>query len=291
MAGDEGEMGIPVVWSESLFQLFPYGGLLIDPVNLRVISANRGVCDLLGYTEEELKEKTLFDLAPIHALEEGYEDLVTNLLEEGKAVAGEGHYWRKDGKRGRVLGTASLVNIKGKPLLMVFLIDITERWAREQEAERKRDELRLLYTLSGEMERILGLGKGEGGEEVKEKAAGSGGAFFSSIRLVGVYEMGADGISPLGSSTEEAPRWLTPHDMEEDIRRLRSGDILFRDGDGKDENGKRWLLLPVRGPAGKPDWVCILEGLRSEFDGLGPEFPPTARRIFQGMISSWARGG
>jgi PAS domain S-box-containing protein len=115
---------------------------LVDPRSRRVLEANDALLLSLGYTDDELKEMTLYDIV---AHDRESVDLnIGRVMEKGKAYLGERQYRRKDGSLADVEVNVSAVPYDGERAMCVVAHDVTERKRAEamleeiREAERNR---------------------------------------------------------------------------------------------------------------------------------------------------------
>jgi PAS domain S-box-containing protein len=109
---------------------------LVDAKSRRVLDANDALLRSLGYTEDELKEMTLYDIV---AHDQESVDLnIGRILEEGHWSLGERQYRRKDGSLADVEVNASAVPYNGEKAMCIVAHDVTER----KRAERMLEEIR-----------------------------------------------------------------------------------------------------------------------------------------------------
>jgi PAS domain S-box-containing protein len=115
---------------------------LVDAETRRVLEANHALLHSLGYTEDELKEMTLYDIV---AHDRESVDLnIGRVMEEGRASLGERQYRRKDGSLVDVEVNVSAVPYNGERAMCIVAHDVTERKHAEamlveiREAERNR---------------------------------------------------------------------------------------------------------------------------------------------------------
>src|SRR5215204_863696 len=109
---------------------------LVDAKSRRVLDANDALLRSLGYTEDELKEMTLYDIV---AHDQESVDLnIGRILEEGHRSLGERQYRRKDGSLADVEVNVSAVPYNGEKAMCVVAHDVTER----KRAERMLEEIR-----------------------------------------------------------------------------------------------------------------------------------------------------
>src|SRR5215208_2203237 len=109
---------------------------LVNAKSRRVLEANDALLRSLGYTEDELKEMTLYDIV---AHDQESVDLnIGRILEEGHRSLGERQYRRKDGSLADVEVNVSAVPYNGEKAMCVVAHDVTER----KRAERMLEEIR-----------------------------------------------------------------------------------------------------------------------------------------------------
>jgi PAS domain S-box-containing protein len=109
---------------------------LVDAKSRRVLDANDALLRSLGYTDDELKEKTLYDIVA-HS-QESVDINIGRIMEEGHRSLGERQYRRKDGSLADVEVNVSAVPYNGEKVMCVVAHDVTER----KQAERKLEEIR-----------------------------------------------------------------------------------------------------------------------------------------------------
>src|SRR5215207_5191783 len=115
---------------------------LVDAKSRRVLEANDALLRSLGYTYDELKEMTLYDIV---AHDQKSVDLnIGRVMQEGTASLGERQYRRKDGSLADVEVNVSAVPYNGERAMCVVAHDVTQRKRAEtmleeiREAERNR---------------------------------------------------------------------------------------------------------------------------------------------------------
>jgi PAS domain S-box-containing protein len=115
---------------------------LVDARSRRVLDANDALLRSLGYTDDELKEMTLYDIVA-HS-QESVDINIVRIMEEGHRSLGERQYRRKDGSLADVEVNVSAVPYNGEKVMCVVAHDVTERKLAERmleeirEAERNR---------------------------------------------------------------------------------------------------------------------------------------------------------
>jgi PAS domain S-box-containing protein len=115
---------------------------LVDARTRRVIEANDALLLSLGYTEDELREMTLYDIV---AHDHESVDLnIGRVMEEGSASLGERQYRRKNGSLADVEVNVSAVPYNGERAMCIVAHDVAERKRAQamleeiREAERNR---------------------------------------------------------------------------------------------------------------------------------------------------------
>ena len=115
---------------------------LVDAQSRRVLEANDALLHSLGYTDDELKGMSLYDIV---AHDPKSVDLnIWRTMEQGTAHLGERQYRRKDGSLADVEVNVSVVPYNGERAMCVVAHDVTERKQTEamleeiREAERNR---------------------------------------------------------------------------------------------------------------------------------------------------------
>jgi PAS domain S-box-containing protein len=107
-----------------------------------IIYANQSACDFLGYTLEELRQKTIWEIDP---------GLTPGLLSERWGAAKDGgtlfeETWQsKDGRMLAVEIAATNIHRDGEDLAVAFARDITERKLAEQSLKESEERYRQLW--------------------------------------------------------------------------------------------------------------------------------------------------
>jgi PAS domain S-box-containing protein len=108
---------------------------LVDVETKSILESNPAFQETLGYTDEELRRKTLYDI--VAADKESIDRNVQLMLEHKRYNVGERKYRRKDGSLIAVEASASVILLDDKETLCLVAHDITER-ARVQELLQQR---------------------------------------------------------------------------------------------------------------------------------------------------------
>lgn len=111
--------------------------LVIDIVNGKILHANPSAAELLGYKEEELINKTLFDLHPREYLQESSK-IVADVWEKGGLIYDHIPFSRKEGTPVPVECSAKVAPYEGKPSIVIYARDITERLKMESEINEQQ---------------------------------------------------------------------------------------------------------------------------------------------------------
>src|SRR5215217_6979160 len=106
---------------------------LVDAETRRIVEANPAFQETLGYTEEELRSLTLYDI--IAADRKSIDRNIRRVLEHKHRLLGERKYRRKDGSLVDVEVSASTILRNGRETLCTVAHDVTER-KRTEEAQR-----------------------------------------------------------------------------------------------------------------------------------------------------------
>jgi len=115
---------------------------LVDAETRRVLESNAALQTSLGYTAEELKGMTLYDI--VAGDREGVDRNVERIMREGSLNVGERQYRRKDGSLTDVEENMSAVPYDGREVMCIVAHDVSERKRAEsaleeiREAERNR---------------------------------------------------------------------------------------------------------------------------------------------------------
>lgn len=106
---------------------------LVDAETRRIMESNPAFQETLGYTEEELRNLTLYDI--VAADRKSIDSNIRRTLEQRYRSVGERKYRRKDGSLVDVEVSASTILRKGRETLCTVAHDVTESKRRE-EAQR-----------------------------------------------------------------------------------------------------------------------------------------------------------
>ncbi|MBI4761982.1 MAG: PAS domain S-box protein [Chloroflexi bacterium] len=133
---------------------------LFDPHSLKFQYVNQGARRNLGYSLEQLKTMTPFDLKPAFT-EATFRELIAPLLRhEQETLTFEADHRRADGSLYPVEVHLQLIERAGSEIFLAIILDITERKRTEDELRRHRDRLaelsRQLLEAQENERRVLG---------------------------------------------------------------------------------------------------------------------------------------
>ncbi len=116
-----------------LFELSPVGMAMNELSSGRFVEFNKALLDSTGYTEEELRQLSYFDVTPREYEDKEQEQLVS-LRQKGRYGLFEKEYIRKDGTRYPVLLNGFLIKDKdGREMIWSVIQDISRQKKREDE--------------------------------------------------------------------------------------------------------------------------------------------------------------
>jgi two-component system, sensor histidine kinase and response regulator len=110
----------------------------IDPVDKRIVYANKAACDTLGYAPDEMTRMTLYELDPDFTLQKGAA-LREELVRRGTPITFESRNRRKDGTLIDIEGTAFAAEDDKRSFSIVAFKDITERKRAEREIRQAKE--------------------------------------------------------------------------------------------------------------------------------------------------------
>ena len=130
------------------------GLLIVDVETKRYVKANSSICRLLGYSEAELLSMSVMDIHPVDELPVAMERIQARA--EGR-LQGHIETWilRKDGGILCADVVGSRLAYAGRPCVVSFFRDITERKQAQEALERERQSLwRMLQASDHERQTI-----------------------------------------------------------------------------------------------------------------------------------------
>jgi len=106
--------------------------IVIDIVDGRIHQTNPSAAELLGYTQEEILKKKLFDLHPKEMLERS-SSIVADVWEKKGLIYKDIPFVKKNGEILPVECSAKVAPFAGRPAIVIYARDITERLKLERE--------------------------------------------------------------------------------------------------------------------------------------------------------------
>jgi PAS domain S-box-containing protein len=108
-------------------QIFKYAviPIIIHDLDMNIINANDSAVEVFGYSKNELLKKSIFDLHTEDELDHSAE--VLNEMKRKKKLSVETSFKRKDGSVFIAEATPCKYMLGDKPIIHVFIQDITER--------------------------------------------------------------------------------------------------------------------------------------------------------------------
>lgn len=122
----------------TIFDYASDGILLAHRSNRKFSTANKKICRMLGYSEEELLELSVYDIHPKESLSYVLDQFEKQIKEE-ILIAKDIPVLRKDGTVFFADVSSTPINVNGEECLLGMFRDITER-KRNEEALRQREE-------------------------------------------------------------------------------------------------------------------------------------------------------
>ena len=114
--------------------------LVIDIVDGKIHQSNPSAAKLLEYTKEELEKLSLFDLHPKEYLEKS-SSIVADVWEKGGLIYKDIPFVTKAGNLIPVECSAKVAPFAGRPAIVIYARDITERLRLEKEINEQRHEI------------------------------------------------------------------------------------------------------------------------------------------------------
>jgi PAS domain S-box-containing protein len=114
--------------------------IVIDIVDGKIHQSNPSAAKLLEYSEEELEKLSLFDLHPQEYLEKS-SSVVADVWEKGGLIYKDIPFITKSGNLIPVECSAKVAPFAGRPAIVIYARDITERLRLEKEINEQRQEI------------------------------------------------------------------------------------------------------------------------------------------------------
>jgi PAS domain S-box-containing protein len=125
---------------ESIIEQANDAMFVIDIVDGRVHQCNPSAASMLGYTKAELERKTLFELQPPELMEKS-SSLVADVWEKKGLIYQDIPFVTKDGNCIPVECSAKVAPFAGRPAIVIYARDITERLRMEKEIQHQKEEI------------------------------------------------------------------------------------------------------------------------------------------------------
>jgi PAS domain S-box-containing protein len=128
-----------------MFEVSSVGKIEVEPKSGRFLRANAAMCEFVGYSEAELRARTVFDITHPDDRERDRELLRRMVAGELAVFDLEKRYIRKDGKAVWARVTANIIRDEsGRPLRdTAVIVDINARKQAEQALQASKDRLQL----------------------------------------------------------------------------------------------------------------------------------------------------
>lgn len=123
---------------ESIIEQANDAMFVIDIVDGRVHQCNPSAATLLGYSKKELERKTLFELQPTHLLEKS-SSTIADVWEKKGLIFKDIPFVKKNGELLPVECSAKVAPFAGRPSVVIYARDITERLRLENEILHQKE--------------------------------------------------------------------------------------------------------------------------------------------------------
>jgi PAS domain S-box-containing protein len=111
--------------------------IVIDIVDGRIHQSNPSAAVMLGYSQDELAKKSLFDLHPKEYLDQS-SSIVADVWEKGGLIYKDIPFVTKSGEVLPVECSAKVAPFSGRPAIVIYARDIRERLAMEREIQTQQ---------------------------------------------------------------------------------------------------------------------------------------------------------
>lgn len=112
--------------------------LVIDIVDGRIHQSNPSAASMLGYSQQQLEEKSLFDLHPREFLNES-SSIVADVWEKGGLIYKHIPFVSASGELLPVECSAKVAPFAGRPAIVIYARDIRERLRLEKEVNQQKE--------------------------------------------------------------------------------------------------------------------------------------------------------
>jgi PAS domain S-box-containing protein len=128
---------------QTVIETLPQGVCLHD-LNGCILLVNKAACEMTGYTQEEMLNMNVADIDPGSRTREDREKLWIK-FEKGGFARIESIHYHKDGSSFPVEIYISAIKLKGKPMILAIVHDITERKSALEHLQKSEEKYRNLY--------------------------------------------------------------------------------------------------------------------------------------------------
>jgi PAS domain S-box-containing protein len=151
----ESEVNMRTFIDESLMSIY-----FVDPVSMKILYSNPALSNLLGYTQEELREMSPYTF--VNHTKENISSRVKEVMDNKRINNGEREWKRKDGRIVNVLVSSFYHKRNGTDAIYVAAQDITDIKKTESELQETNKELELFiykasHDIRGPLASIMGL--------------------------------------------------------------------------------------------------------------------------------------
>ncbi|MHA2074627.1 MAG: PAS domain S-box protein, partial [Candidatus Hodarchaeales archaeon] len=130
----------------TLFEKADEGIILANTDNEQIISANKKICEMLGYSQQELTKMHFADLHPqesLHYIDEKFEQELDEI-----SMVNDIPMKRKDGSVFYCNVNSSQIEIGDQPYFLGFFSDVTKRMEAEQKLKESEEKFRSIAEYS-----------------------------------------------------------------------------------------------------------------------------------------------
>ncbi len=222
---------------ESIFTSLDCGIITHSCDGTRLYGINQAALSILGYATEEEMLADGFDMVAPTVVDEDKQKLrekFASLVRPGDSVGTEYRVLHKDGKLIHVLGNVKLIEKDGELLYQRFLLDNSDQKRKEQERERRQQNL--LRALSEDYQVVcvfnLDSGKGETVRLSDPVSTELGDIFTEKLVLDRTFSRYA-GQHVLADDVELFETSMTSEQLRRQLAESKRHDILYRKRTGE----------------------------------------------------------
>lgn len=126
----------------NLFEFSVVGKIKLDFQTGNILEANPAILQLLGYSEDELLQRSIYDISPPQ-YQEVDENTRERLLNEGQSIGIQKHYRRQDGTLIPVLVSAFMIEEEGRQIVWSNVQDYQDVYQKNKELAESEERLKL----------------------------------------------------------------------------------------------------------------------------------------------------